>query len=82
MALIDKDKAVDAITMFLFINDAIKSPVPMKVADYKTFAESILKDVPELHIVRCRECKRQRSCVTFEGLGSYDGYCSMGVRDE
>ena len=48
MALIDKDKVVDAITMFLFINDAIKSPVPMKVADYKTFAESILKDVPEV----------------------------------
>ena len=48
MALIDKDKAVDAIAMYLFINDAIKSPVPMKVADYKTFAESILKDVPEV----------------------------------
>ena len=51
MALIDKDKAVDAIAMYLFINDAIKSPVPMKVADYKTFAESILKDVPEVDAI-------------------------------
>ena len=46
MALIDKDKVLDAIAMYLFVNDAIKSPVPMKVADYKVFAESILKDVP------------------------------------
>ena len=82
MALIDKDKTVNAIAMYLFINDAIRSTEPMKVADYKTFAESILTDVPELHIVRCRDCKRRFSCVTFEGLGSYDGYCSMGVRDE
>ena len=51
MALIDKDKAVDAIAMYLFINDAIKSPVPMKVADYKTFAQSILKDVPEVDAI-------------------------------
>ena len=49
MALIDKDKALDAIVMYLFVNDAIKSPVPMKVADYKTFAKSILKDIPEIN---------------------------------
>ena len=48
MALIDKDKALDAIAMYLFVNDAIKSTVPMKVADYKTFAKSILKDIPEI----------------------------------
>ena len=82
MSLIDKDKAVNAIAMYLFINDAIKSTEPMKVADYRVFAESILTDVPELHIVRCRDCKRQKSCMTFEGLGNYDGFCSMGVRDE
>lgn len=51
MSLIDKDKGVDAIAMYLFINDAIKSPVPMKVADYKTFAESVLKDVPEVDAI-------------------------------
>ena len=44
MALIDKDKALDAIAMYLFVNDAIRGGV--KVADYKVFAESILKDVP------------------------------------
>ena len=82
MALIDKDKGVDAIAMYLFINDAIRSAAPMKIRDYLVFAESILKDVPEADIVRCRDCRRRFSCVTFEGLGSYDGYCSMGVRDE
>lgn len=44
MALIDKDKALDAIAMYLFVNDAIRGGV--KVADYKVFAETILKDVP------------------------------------
>ena len=82
MPLIDKEKTVEAIATYLFINDAIRSAAPMKIRDYLVFAESMLKDMPELHIVRCRECKRQRSCITFEGLGSYDGYCSMGVRDE
>ena len=82
MLLIDKDKTVEAVATYLFINDAIRSAEPMKIRDYLVFAESMLKDVPELHIVRCRECKRQRSCVTFEGLGDLDGYCSAGVRDE
>lgn len=82
MSLIDKEKTVESIATYLFINDAIRSAAPMKIRDYLVFAESMLKDVPELHIVRCRDCKRQRSCVTFEGLGSLDGFCSMGVRDE
>ena len=51
MALIDKDKVLDAIAMYLFVNDAIKSPVPMKVADYKTFAQTILKEVPEVDAI-------------------------------
>lgn len=46
MSLIDKDKTVSAIATYLFVNDAIKSPVPMKVADYRVFAETVLKDVP------------------------------------
>ena len=82
MSLIDKDKTVEAVATYLFINDAIRSAAPMKIRDYLVFAESMLKDVPELDVVRCKNCKRRFSCVTFEGLGSYDGYCSMGVRDE
>lgn len=82
MSLIDKEKTVEAIATYLFINDAIRSAEPMKIRDYLVFAESMLKDVPELHIVRCRDCRRRFSCVTFEGLGDLDGYCSAGVRDE
>ena len=51
MSLIDKDKAVDAIAMYLFVNDAIKTTEPMKVADYKVFAKSILKDVAEVDAI-------------------------------
>lgn len=82
MSLTDKDKTVEAVATYLFINDAIRSAEPMKIRDYLVFAVSMLKDVPELEVVRCRDCKRQRSCVTFEGLGDLDGYCSAGVRDE
>ena len=82
MPLIDKAKTVEAVATYLFINDAIRSAAPMKIRDYLVFAESMLKDVPELDVVRCKNCKRRFSCVTFEGLGSYEGYCSMGVRDE
>lgn len=82
MPLIDKDKTVEAIATFLFINDAIRGPEPRKVRDYLVFAESMLKDVPNLDLVKCKDCRRQKSCVTFEGLGSYDGFCSMGERSE
>lgn len=82
MLLIDKDKTVEAVATYLFINDAIKSAAPMKVRDYLVFAESMLKDVPELEVVRCRDCKRRFSCVTFEGLGDLDGFCSGGERNE
>ena len=82
MLLIDKDKTVEAVATYLFINDAIRSAEPMKIRDYLVFAESMLKDVPELDVVRCHDCKRRFSCVTFEGLGDLNGYCSMGVRDE
>ena len=49
MALVDKDKVLDAIAMYLFVNDAIRGGV--KVADYKVFAETILKDVPEVDAI-------------------------------
>ena len=80
MSLIDKDKTVEAVATYLFINDAIRSAVPVKIRDYLVFAESMLKDVPETDIVRCRDCRRRFSCVTFEGLGNCDGFCSMGER--
>lgn len=82
MPLIDKDKTVEAVATYLFVNDAIRGPEPKKVRDYLVFAESMLKDVPELDVVRCRDCKRQKSCITFEGLGDPDGYCSMGERSK
>ncbi len=43
---------------------------------------SQIKQLEGIDIVRCRECIRQKSCITFEGLGSYDGFCSMGERSE
>ena len=80
MPLIDKDKTVEAVATYLFVNDAIRGPEPKKVRDYLVFAESMLKDVPETDVVRCKDCRRRKSCVTFEGLGDPDGYCSMGER--
>lgn len=82
MSLIDKDKTVEAIATYLFINDAIRSGEPIKIRDYLVFAESMLKDVPGLDLVRCKDCQRRFSCVTFEGIGYENGFCSMGVRDE
>ena len=80
MPLIDKTKTVEAIATYLFINDAIRGPEPRKVRDYLVFAESMLKDVPGLDLVRCKDCRRRFSCVTFEGIGDMDGFCSMGER--
>ena len=82
MPLIDKDKTVEAVATYLFINDAIRNAAPMKIRDYLVFAESMLKDVPELDVVRCKDCRKRFSCITFEGLGDPDGYCSMGERCE
>lgn len=82
MPLIDKDKTVEAVATYLFINDAIRSAEPMKIRDYLVFAESMLKDVPETDVVRCRDCRRRFSCVTFEGLGDLEGFCSGGERNE
>lgn len=80
--LIDKDKTIQAIATYLFVNDAIKGPEPRKVRDYLVYADSMLKDVPGLDFVRCKDCRRRFSCVTFEGIGDYDGFCSIGERSE
>lgn len=82
MSLIDKAKTVESIATYLFINDAIRSGEPIKVRDYLVFAESMLKDVPGTDVVRCRDCRRRFSCVTLEGLGDLNGFCSMGERSE
>lgn len=82
MPLIDKDKTVEAVATYLFVNDATRGPEPKRVKDYLVFAESMLKDVPELEVVRCKDCRKRFSCITFEGLGDPDGYCSGGARDE
>lgn len=29
-------------------------------------------------LVRCRECRKKYSCVTFEGIANEDGFCSLG----
>ena len=82
MPLIDKDKTVEAVATYLFVNDAIRGPEPKKVRDYLVFAESMLKDVPELDLVMCKDCRKRFSCITFEGLGDLDGFCSGGERNE
>lgn len=41
---------------------------------------SQMKQLEGIDIVRCRDCKRRFSCITFEGLGDPDGYCSGGER--
>ena len=43
---------------------------------------SQIKQLEGIDIVRCRDCKRRKSCMTFEGIADLDGYCSMGVLDE
>ena len=47
---------------------------------YSLIAE--IKQLEGIDIVRCRECKRRKSCITFEGLANEDGFCSMGERCE
>lgn len=42
---------------------------------------SQIKQLDGIDIVRCRDCKRQKSCITFEGLGDLDGFCSGGERE-
>lgn len=91
MALIDKDKAVNAIATYLFVNDAIKGPEPKRIVDYVTFAESMLKDIPELDLVRCKECKwglpyhdqfenLKRRCLSTTNIMDLDEFCPYGQR--
>lgn len=47
---------------------------------YSLIAE--IKQLEGIDIVRCRDCRRRKSCITFEGIGDMDGFCSMGERSE
>ena len=85
MSLIDKDKTLDAISMYLFVNDAIRNDV--KVGDYRVFAKSMICDVPEVDIVRCKECRywcdNPEWCgPIMDGQTSADDFCSHGERRE
>lgn len=43
---------------------------------------SQMKQLEGIDVVRCKDCRKRFSCVTFEGLGDLDGFCSGGERDE
>lgn len=43
---------------------------------------SQMKQLDGIDVVKCKDCRRRFSCVTFEGLGDLDGFCSGGERDE
>ena len=83
MSLIDKKKTVEAIATYLFVNDAIRGPEPRRVADYLVFAESMLKDVPDLNVVRCKECthrKKNGFCLEHNRYEK-NGFYSYGERE-
>ena len=87
--LIDKDKAVEVVAAYLFLNDSLRGEV--KEEDYKVFAEAVLKDVPAQDIVRCKECRSYddkdygeptRYCKWHESVVYADDFCSYGERSE
>lgn len=90
MALIDKDKTVEAIATYLFVNDAIRGPEPRRIADYLVFAQSILTDVPKTDVIRCKDCIHWQLLTSPFGLCVWNednkrqmeetGFCSCGVK--
>lgn len=94
MALIDKDKTVEAIATYLFVNDAIRGPEPRRIADYLVFAQSMLTDVPETEVVRCKECRwwivamdennsdEDYLKCSMDKWPNADDFCSYGERSE
>lgn len=61
----------------LLIKEISRAPVWTSLSVKEMINEHITYEV-----VRCRDCKRQKACVTFEGLNDLNGYCSMGERSE
>lgn len=90
MSLIDKDKTVEAIATYLFVNDAIRGPEPRRIADYLVFAQSMLTDVPETDVTRCKDCVHWQLLTSPFGLCVWNednkrqmeetGFCSCGVK--
>lgn len=92
MSLIDKDKTVEAIATYLFVNDAIRGPKQGKICDYLVFAQSILTDVPETDVIRCKDCRYRKMkrtkwrsepfiyyrCELLEREVEDDEFCSWG----
>ena len=68
------------------MTDYIKREDALFIALQQPFFQNSLaaeiKMLDGIDIVRCRECKRRKSCITFEGLANEDGFCSMGERSE
>lgn len=68
------------------MTDYIKREDALFIALQQPFFQNSLaaeiKMLDGIDIVRCRECKRRKSCITFEGLANEDGFCSMGERRE
>lgn len=42
----------------------------------------ITKGVYKERLVRCRDCRKRKSCITFEGIANENGYCSLGEMSE
>ena len=81
---IDADDAIERLGAYLMADAQIEygGLASENIEDWKELADDILKGSPSIDIVRCRDCRRRPSCVTFEGLADYDGFCSMGERKE
>lgn len=68
------------------MSDYIKREDALFIAFQQPFFQNSLaveiKMLEGIDIVRCKDCRRRFSCVTFEGMADMDGYCSMGERSE
>ena len=68
------------------MTDYIKREDALFIALQQPFFQNSLaaeiKMLEGIDIVRCKDCRRRFSCVTFEGIGDMDGFCSMGERRE
>lgn len=68
------------------MSDYIKREDALFIALQQPFFQNSLaaeiKMLEGIDIVRCKDCRRRFSCVTFEGIGDMNGFCSMGERSE
>ncbi len=64
--------------------DILSAAVEVEYLNRRRMMVSVAKigQMQTVDIVRCRDCRRRMSCVTFEGIADYDGFCSMGERSE